>query len=145
MAPLLVAAKFEALRVLLERIRVRTPPGVGALREDIDAQESLVLNLARAVQLCTDVAAHLVSGSDRPVPTTTRETFEALRDLGVLSPETAERLARASGCRNLAMHRYDGIDWHIVHAVATGSPDDFRDFAREVDAWLEREENMEKD
>lgn len=53
------------LRQLLERIAERVPADSPELASDIDAQESVVLNLARAVQLCVDVPAHLISRSVR--------------------------------------------------------------------------------
>ena len=136
MAPLIVAAKLESLRASLARIETRTPATAEELAADPDLQESVILSLARAVQSCADAGTHLMSGTDRPVPTTTRGVFEALHALGAIGPETAERLSRAAGLRNLAIHRYDHIDWALVHRVCTGSLDDLRTFAREIEAWL---------
>ena len=140
MAPLIVASKLEALRESLARIELRTPPTAAELASDPDLQESVILNVARAVQSCADIGSHLVSGSDRPVPSTTRGVFEALHALGAIGEDTAVRLAQAAAFRNLAIHRYEDIDWKLVHRACTESLDDFRAFAREIEASLERAE-----
>lgn len=58
-------------------------------------------------------------------------------------PSTPEELAanpdlQESVVLNLAIHRYDDIDWALVHRVCRESLDDLRAFAREVEAWLGR-------
>jgi len=45
-------------------------------------------------------------------------------------------MVKAVGFRNLAVHAYAALDWAITHRIATEHLDDFRAFAREVDAWL---------
>jgi uncharacterized protein YutE (UPF0331/DUF86 family) len=50
----------------------------------------------------------------------------------VITRETSERMRRAVGFRNLAVHEYSRMDWDIVHALVTGRLGDFSDFAREV-------------
>jgi uncharacterized protein YutE (UPF0331/DUF86 family) len=50
----------------------------------------------------------------------------------VITRETSERMRRAVGFRNLAVHEYSRMDWDIVHALVTVRLGDFSDFAREV-------------
>ena len=38
-------------------------------------------------------------------------------------------MKKAVGFRNIAIHNYDAIDWHIVHSICQRNLDDFRDFA----------------
>jgi len=138
MAPLIVAVKFERLRAVLERIENRRPDDLASLERSEDAQDILVVNLARAVQLRVDVGTQLLSNSSRPVPDSMADVFGSLVALGAITPETAEPLTRAVGFRNIAVHRYERIDWEIVFRVSRTSLDVFRCFAREVDDWLER-------
>jgi hypothetical protein len=51
----------------VEEKRVAT---VEELDGDWDTQDILTVNLTRAVQLCVDVAAHLVAETNRPSPDT---------------------------------------------------------------------------
>ncbi|GAB1482760.1 hypothetical protein MASR2M78_15760 [Treponema sp.] len=51
--------------------------------------------------------------------------------------QLAERLSKAAGFRNIAVHEYASIDWNIVYAIVTTRLDDFRDFTRAVLNYLE--------
>lgn len=132
MEPEVVLAKLESLRRCLHRVETRRPADVEALRSDLDAQDIVVLNLERAVQRCVDIGLHLLSGMEVPVPERMSATFETLRQAGVLDAATAERMTKAVGFRNTAVHAYQAIDWEIVFRIATVHLADFREFARQV-------------
>ena len=68
---LIVERKLDSLQRCLARIASRRPPDVETLEADIDLQDVLVLNLSRAVQVCVDLAAHLLSDLSLPPPETT--------------------------------------------------------------------------
>lgn len=122
--------KLDSLRRCLERVRRRCPDSVEALANDVDAQDIVSLNLTRAVQLCVDIGAQLLARSGGAAPQTMSHTFSQLAQEGIITPELAERMRRAVGFRKIAIHEYDEIDWHIVHAIATRHLTDFEDFAR---------------
>jgi uncharacterized protein YutE (UPF0331/DUF86 family) len=48
------------------------------LQEDWDLQDIIALNMTRAVQLCVDIAAHVVAERDQAPPGTMGEAFEHL-------------------------------------------------------------------
>jgi len=54
-----VAGKLS-LRRCLEGVRGRCPQSVETLLSDLDSQDIVALNLTRAVQICVDVAAHVI-------------------------------------------------------------------------------------
>jgi uncharacterized protein YutE (UPF0331/DUF86 family) len=124
--------KLEALRHCLQRLRERRPATAAVHALDEDLQDVLVLKLSRAVQLCVDVAAHVLAASRQPVPSTIDETFSNLAAMGAIGDDLASRLRRAVGFRNIAVNNYEAIDWDIVFAL-TGEPlADFDRFAAEV-------------
>jgi len=124
--------KLESLRRCVQRIRDKRPSSVDTLASDLDAQDVLVLNLSRAVQVCVDIGAHLLGSLDQPVPATMGETFSRLAEAAVLDAALADRLRRAVGFRNIAVHNYDAIDWQIVMALSGAPLQDFEDFARAI-------------
>lgn len=129
---IVIERKLDSLRRCLQRVEQRCPASPEALAGDVDAQDIISLNLTRAVQLCVDLAAHLLTDLEGPPPESMGATFSNLAKAGVLPEEVAARLRRAVGFRNLAVHNYDEIDWRIVHAIATTHLDDFRVFARHI-------------
>lgn len=129
---MIVERKLDSLRRCLQRVRSRCPETVEALLHDVDMQDVLVLNLSRAVQLCVDLALHVMSRSDLPPPDTMAQAFERLSSAAILEPSLALRLRKSVGFRNIAVHAYDDIDWQIVHAIATRHLEDFEAFARVI-------------
>ena len=140
MDAVIVSEKLESLRRCVTRVRDKTPASLDELTEDPDAQDILVLNLTRAIQLCVDIGSHLISQSDAATPATMGGVFEILRELGIIEPETCEAMTGAVGFRNVAIHSYTNINWAIVHAICTDSLDDFRRFAKEIAAHADMPE-----
>jgi uncharacterized protein YutE (UPF0331/DUF86 family) len=132
----LIEEKLEALRRCVVRIEDKCPDSVERLAADPDAQDIVALNLVRAVQLCVDIASHILAEADVPAPQTMGEAFERLAALGWLNAETAERLKKAVGFRNIAVHNYQTIDWRVVHDIRTRHLGDFRDFAAAISRRL---------
>lgn len=137
---LIVERKLDSLQRYLARIASRRPGDVGTLEADLDLQDVLVLNLSRAVQICVDLAAHLLSGLSLPPPDTMGAAFDRLAQAGVIDAELALRMKKAVGFRNIAVHAYDTIDWKIVFAITTRHLRDFETFARIVASRLDAPE-----
>jgi len=129
---LIIERKLDSLWRCLERVRSRTPANASDLLNDLDLQDVLVLNLSRAVQICVDVAVHILSERKQPPPETMGKAFDLLAQEGLLETELAQRLKKSVGFRNLAVHNYQAIDWAIVHAIATRHLVDFEAFAKAV-------------
>ena len=133
-----VEQKLESLRRCLRRIETKCPVNADTLAADFDLQDIVSLNLSRAVQLCVDIGAHMISGMDVPPPDTMGQTFDILAQTGVLDAYLALSLKKAVGFRNIAMHNYDAINWHIVHNIVSKHLVDFVAFAKIVANQLDQ-------
>jgi uncharacterized protein YutE (UPF0331/DUF86 family) len=127
-----LSAKLESLRRCVQRIRDKTPPSAAVLLKDHDLQDIICLNIERSVQICVDLASHIIAESDLTAPTTMRQSFDQLHRLGLISEELAVRIKKAIGFRNIAVHAYQEINWEIVYAIITSRLEDFVEFARAV-------------
>ncbi|MFV8836420.1 type VII toxin-antitoxin system HepT family RNase toxin [Aquisalimonas sp. APHAB1-3] len=137
MDAVIVAEKLEALRQCIKRIEDRRVQSADALYHDLDRQDILSVNLTRAVQLCVDMAAHVVSDTRQPAPQTMGETFDLLCAEGIIEPALRDRMRAAVGFRNVAVHSYQAIDWNIVHTITHEGLADFKAFARSIVAMLD--------
>ena len=135
-----LAAKLDSLRRCVARVREKTPSSPAALRTDADAQDIVCLNLERAVQVCVDIAAHIVSDTESIVPETMAASFAALDSQGLIPTDLASRMRRAVGFRNISVHAYQTLDWDIVYAIATERLEDFVAFGRAVERLLRTQE-----
>lgn len=127
-----VLKKLESLRRCVKRIQDKTPTTYEELVDDYDLQDIITINLERSVQQCVDIGLHIISDLENPAPETMSQTFKALERASCLSPDVAERMTKAVGFRNTAVHAYQEIDWQIVYAIITKHLDDFREFARQI-------------
>jgi len=134
----IILSKIESLKRCVDRISAKTPARKDMLVSDFDLQDIITLNLERAVQTCVDIAAHIVAELDVRTPQTMSEGFDRLYEAGVISKETAVRLQKSVGFRNIAIHEYQAINWDVVYSVITNHLNDFRVYARELLEWLER-------
>lgn len=132
---LILTGKLESLRRCIMRIEDKKPVDVDHLIQDPDLQDILVFNLTRAVQLSVDIGSHLISNTDHAAPQTMGEVFTILNKISAVSLETCERLKKAVGFRNIAVHNYEAINWEIVYAICERSPADFRRFTQEISQY----------
>lgn len=95
-----------------------------------------MLNLTRAIQISVDIGAHIIASSEERPPVSMGDTFVTLRKLGILDEDTAIRMRKSVGFRNIAVHGYDDINFSIVYSIITTQLDDFNQFARAVSANL---------
>ena len=132
----MILNKLESLRRCVRRIRDKTPVDAQTLLEDYDTQDIISINLERAVQMCVDIASHIIADSKESPPTTMATGFDSLHKLGAISAELALRLKKAVGFRNISVHAYQEINWEIVFAIITTRLDVFSDFAAAIDTML---------
>jgi uncharacterized protein YutE (UPF0331/DUF86 family) len=137
MDKILIAQKLESLRRCLQRVHDKCPAQSELLANDPDLQDIVVLNLTRAIQLSVDIASHILSQSQEPVPPTMGEAFSALEHMKILDQTTASALKRAVGFRNIAVHNYEVVNWQVVYALCQDQLQVFKVFAERVAAYCE--------
>lgn len=133
MNPDIINRKLESLRRCIARIHSKMPLTQDDLQTDYDLQDIVSVNLERAVQMCVDIAAHVISETEASPPSTMAESFSRLADLELLTPQLAERMRKAVGLRNILVHHYTDIDWAIIYEVVTHHLRDFVLFAQVID------------
>jgi uncharacterized protein YutE (UPF0331/DUF86 family) len=136
-----ILSKLESLRRCVERVRSKRPESAQALTEDFDLQDIISVNLERAVQICVDIAAHVLAELDAPAPESMAESFDQLGKQGVIPDDLATRMRKAVGFRNIPVHAYHEIDWVIVFSIVTDRLGDFSAFARCIATKLQAAPN----
>lgn len=99
-------------------------------------QDTIAINMERAVQLCVDITSIILADTNCRPPQTTSEGFRILADEGIIAQELADQLVKAVGFRNLAVHAYDKIDWAIVYSLFEDNLVDLRAFGRTMEKLL---------
>lgn len=127
-----ILEKLDSLQRCVARIRQKTPASASILIADPDIQDIVALNLERAIQTCVDVAARILAQANVPPPDAMAAGFDELCRLGVLPEALADRMKKAVGFRNIAVHAYRQIDWNVVYILITTRLADFSEFASAI-------------
>jgi uncharacterized protein YutE (UPF0331/DUF86 family) len=92
MNSIVIKTKLESLRRCLDRIELKKPQNLDDLLQDIDMQDILALNLERSIQLCVDIANHILSNLDDSPAMSMAESFERLSEKEIISKELGKNL-----------------------------------------------------
>jgi uncharacterized protein YutE (UPF0331/DUF86 family) len=96
--------------------------------DEIQIQESFILNLQRAVQSAIDLAAHIVSSKGLGLPKVLRENFQILSQVNIIEKDLGERLENMVGFRNIAIHDYSRISVDYLKSILAHNLKDLEDF-----------------
>lgn len=113
----LVRRKIMRFRTALDRLAAKSPMALDAFLANEDAQDIVCRNLQLAIQVCIDIATHIVAEEGWTPPKDLASLVESLRAHGVIDDPTATSMRKAIGFRNILVHEYDVLDLAIVHAL----------------------------
>ena len=100
--------------------------------KDIDAQDIVTLNLTRIIQSCVDIAMHIIANSNAETPQTMSESFDTLKKLEIIDNETAIKLKKSIGFRNIAAHNYGELDLELTFTISQKHLNDFKYFIEQI-------------
>lgn len=135
--PAVVRRHLLALDAAVQRLRRHAGRPLSALTADPDVQWAVERGLELCAQNALDIATHLAASTGRDAPDYA-SAVDILGDLGVLPTEFARRFRGVAGFRNVLVHGYLGLDLARVHELLNSGLDDFVEFARHVERYLER-------
>lgn len=104
--------------------------GISARRYagDWKTQRIVERTLQMMVEICLDVANHLISDKGYRRPVGYADHFTVLHENGVLSSRLTARMEKMAKFRNLIVHNYDKIDAEIVVGILKKNISDFEAF-----------------
>ncbi len=138
MDQIVIESKIDSILRCVHRINSRLPGTIELFLQDLDAQDVVVLNLSRCVQLSVDIAMHICAASSDKLPQTMGQSFDVLLSIGVIKESIAVKMKKSVGFRNIAVHNYDEIDLNLTYEIAHEHLDDFVEFIRQVQAYFAR-------
>jgi len=124
----LILAKAGSVKRHLRRVIEKRNTDLQSFLEDIDRQESILINLQMAVQNCIDIAAHIISEEGFGVPGSTNEMFYLLEENGYLDRNLTEKMVKAVGLRNLIVHEYSKIELEQIFEIAQNDIKDLNEY-----------------
>lgn len=124
-------AKISIVRNCLAMIRKATGLDPAAL-DDQMKQDVFILNLERSVQACIDMANTIIAQRGLMIPASYKQAFQILAKEKVITAETAGKMQKMAGFRNIAVHDYRQLDVAILKSILARHLPDLEDFCREI-------------
>lgn len=119
--------KVNSIQNCLKRIHdITTRPHYSL--ENLDAQDIIVLNLQRAIQLVIDIAFHIISEEKLGLPDNLKNSFVLLRKNNIIPTDLTEKMEKMIGFRNIAVHEYQSIDSAILQKIIDFHLKDLEEF-----------------
>lgn len=131
--------KYDCIARCIQRIESKKPFSPEELANNFDLQDIITTNVTRMVQVAVDVCTMILSRSPAAVPGDMGACFGVVAALGWIDANTAARMRRAVGLRNIIIHEYESVDWNVLHRVTHQHLDDVKSFVKQVSAALVRQ------
>lgn len=96
--------------------------------KDFTKQDSMVLNIQRAVEATIDMAMYIISVKKLGLPQNSRDAFEILYRNEIINEETLANIKNMIGFRNIAVHNYQKLSLVILQKVIENNLEDFSIF-----------------
>jgi len=127
-----VLNKIQTIQRCLSRIREEYVGYEDTLKSDYTKQDSIILNLERASQASIDIATHIVKTKQLGLPNSSRELFEKLCEVGIISEDINKQMQSMVGFRNIAVHDYQNLNLDIIVSIVQNHLGDFEKFMQEI-------------
>ena len=128
----LVLRKLAELELYLQQIREYEHISVDDYRSDWKTQRIIERTLQLMIEICMDIANHIIADKQLPVPTSYANAFEILQQAGLISRQLMEITANMAKFRNILVHQYADVDATMVVAILHSHLDDFILFRDEI-------------
>ena len=132
----LVLRRLADLDLYLAQISEYRGIGVQEYRADWKIQRIVERTLQMAIEVCVDIANHVIADRGLRVPATYAEAFDVLAEAGLLPVKEREAMVRMVGFRNVVVHEYARIDAQIVVRILREHLDDLSRFSATARSWL---------
>jgi len=88
------------------------------------------------VEICIDVAGHIIADSGFRTPVTYADTFHVLQENGIIDDGLMSIMDKVAKFRNVVVHQYEKIDSGIVVSILGKNLDDFTRFSKAIKEYL---------
>ena len=103
--------------------------------KDFIKQDSIILNIQRAIEACVFLAMYIVSQERLGLPQTTQEAFDMLHSNSIIDEEIANRMKAMVDFRNIAIRDYQDIDLNILQQIIDKHIEDFTSFTKQISGY----------
>ena len=135
----IVLRKLESLETHHSQISQYAGLTAGDYNADWKVQRIIERTLQIMIEICVDIASHIISDRGFRTPTTYADTFLVLNEKGIISDALFSTMEKMSKFRNIVVHQYETIDTEIVISILRKNLTDFTHYREAILSILRNE------
>jgi uncharacterized protein YutE (UPF0331/DUF86 family) len=128
----LVLRKLGDLDGYLKQLEEFANISIEEYRADWKTQRIVERTLQIMLEICVDIANHIISDETLRIPKSYGDTFLVLKEAGVLNDDTAATMREMAKFRNILVHGYDKLDEAVVVGILSRHLSDFIAFREAI-------------
>ena len=128
----LILRKLAEFEEYLKQVKEYAGMTVDQYSKDWKAQRIVERTLQMMIEICADIAGHIISDKGYRVPTTYADTFRVLYENDLLNKELFETMEKVAKFRNVIVHHYDKVDTDIVIGILRKDLNDFSAYKNSI-------------
>lgn len=129
---ILIMRKLAELETYIKQIQEYSTITVKEYSRDWKIQRIVERTLQMMIELCVDIANHIIADKKYRIPTSYSDTFQVLEEEDIISKKQYKTMKNMSQFRNIIVHHYDKIDETIVINILKRNLKDFFEFRDSV-------------
>jgi uncharacterized protein YutE (UPF0331/DUF86 family) len=139
MSPIEAEIIRAKLAIILENMQALEP--IKAMNRDeyfsdIYKRKATERLLQELVEAAIDINMHIIVGMGHVPPEDYHHSFIRAGELGIISPDLAERLAPSAGLQNRLLHEYHRIDHSIILDAVATTLDSYPQYVKEINTFI---------
>lgn len=135
---LLIKRKLAELDTYLGQLKEYQDIKLSDYKSQWKTQRIVERTLHIMIELCVDIANHIISDCDLRPPTSYADTFSVLMEGKIINKSLSERLQKMAKFRNILVHRYEEIEPEIVISILRKDLKDFDLFKKAILNFLNK-------
>jgi uncharacterized protein YutE (UPF0331/DUF86 family) len=133
---LLIGRKLTQLDTYLAQIREFSKISIAAYKSDWKMQRIVERTLQMLIELCIDIANHIISDEGLRLPSGYADTFTVLMEEKVINRKLLKTMDKMAKFRNVVVHQYEKIDPAIVVSILHNNLKDFESYKKAIIKYL---------
>lgn len=129
---LLIGRKLSDIDNYLNQLREFSNISAAKYKKDWKIQRIVERTLQILIELCIDIANHLISDRGMRLPTGYADTFNVLMENKIISKSLFKTMEKIAKFRNVIVHQYEDIDNKIVVSILHKNFKDFEKYKRVI-------------
>ena len=136
----LVGRKLAQIDTYLNQIKEFSKISLSRYKTDWKTERIVERTLQILIEVCIDIANHIISDKGMRLPTGYADTFKILAENKVIGKRLFEKLEKLAKFRNVVVHQYEAIDPTIVVSILHRNLGDLEKYKKAIVQYLSSQE-----